>query len=290
MHNPTPLTSYKRRKWYFFAFVLIFLVGFPIAIFFSLGYRVTKDFRIVATGGIALHEVPDDADVFINYKQVKSPNIFRRSFFVSDLIPGTYLVVVARKDHWSWAKKLEVQEKQVTSASVFSLPQKTNARAIPEYIAEGEEKSGFQFFSQGTSSKRLNEKYSEVKELFKNPRSDEDGEPIVYRSVSLEGLKNTISVSWKGNTQVTPDFFCVSTCADTVVVYQSSEIPRGYGFYPNREDVVLVLRKDGLFAYEIDQRVEQNIQPLYLGEKLDFRVLGNDIYVKDGESYFEILP
>lgn len=86
---------------------------------------------------------------------------------------------------------------------------------------------------------------------------------------------------WLGEEYAKPFYFCVLTCKNTIVVDWVDPIKR-FAFYPDRDDVVLVLNDKGLHAVELDDRSRQNIQTLIEGENLDFRVRdGSDIIVWD---------
>jgi hypothetical protein len=302
--EPIKVDSHKRRSIFFIVFVLLFLAIFPAAVFYSLGYRVTKDFKIVATGGITLHEVPDDAQVFVNYQEADAPNIFRRSFFIPDILPGTYLVVVAKAGHWSWAKKLEVKQKQVTSASVFLLPQRVNAEPIHQFNAKTESRGGFAFFSQATTTdKVVNSDYQKVNDLFTQKTTVVESIGLIYPAtttsefrqvkISLNKKDRSMMSAWTAASSTVPDFFCkedVAHCVRSMAFskYTEDDPVSSFAFYPDRSDVIILKKNSGLYAVEIDQREEQNIQPIYLGSDIDFRIDGTKLYIKEAGHYFSI--
>ena len=58
---------------------------------------------------------------------------------------------------------------------------------------------------------------------------------------------------------------------------------------PGRNDVWIVLVQDGIYAVEVDSRSKRNIQPIYLGKDLDFRLDGSgNLIVKDKGSFIEL--
>ena len=55
-----------------------------------------------------------------------------------------------------------------------------------------------------------------------------------------------------------------------------------------RNDVIILAKNSGIYAVEIDQREEQNVQPIYLGSGIDFRIDGTKLYIKEAGHYFSI--
>jgi len=96
-----------------------------------------------------------------------------------------------------------------------------------------------------------------------------------------------IYAAWGRINDPVPYFFCMESCADRLSINWQEPILR-YEFYPNRNDLLLVLSERGLYVVELDNRSERNIQTIREERNLDFR-LKNDgtLVVYDGQSYFE---
>jgi hypothetical protein len=62
-----------------------------------------------------------------------------------------------------------------------------------------------------------------------------------------------------------------------------------YHFYPDSSDLVLLLLEDGLYVTEIDDRAWQNTQLLYPGSDFSVVVENDQIYLKEGDLYFELI-
>jgi len=103
----------------------------------------------------------------------------------------------------------------------------------------------------------------------------------------LEG--GDVHVRWAGEEETIPFIFCVDECVSEIVVSLDTNIEK-YDFLPGRNDVLIVQTLNDIFAIEIDNRSEPNIQPIFQGNDLDFKVLNNnDIFVKEGDVFYEIL-
>ncbi len=77
-------------------------------------------------------------------------------------------------------------------------------------------------------------------------------------------------------------------CRDYIVIDRSGEEVLAFDFVPGNENLVLMLRTSGLYVTEIDDRVWQNTQPLYLGKDLELLVHNGSIYVRDGNLILEV--
>ena len=77
-------------------------------------------------------------------------------------------------------------------------------------------------------------------------------------------------------------------CNEEIVLDWADDIKR-FDYYPGRGDVWIVLTSGGIYAVEVDPRSGRNIQPIYEGLNLDFRLnnVGN-LIVKDKGSFIEV--
>ncbi len=64
---------------------------------------------------------------------------------------------------------------------------------------------------------------------------------------------------------------------------------RTFDFAPRSTDHVLLALADGIYMVEIDDRAWQNVQPVLMGENLDFKVVNDVIYVYDGTLIYQIV-
>jgi len=119
----------------------------------------------------------------------------------------------------------------------------------------------------------------------------------IESKIDIRELQKTIAwldegdviVSWVGDEDLIPYFFCEADCKKLIGLSFNEDITR-FDFYPGRNDVLLVLTELGLYAAEIDDRSGQNVQPVYLGKNLDFRVQdGSTIVIKEGDKFIEVV-
>lgn len=103
-----------------------------------------------------------------------------------------------------------------------------------------------------------------------------------------------VNAMWAGNQQSTPFFFCdVRGCRDRILVSLDTDIEY-YDFFPNRNDALIVKTGNHIFAVEIDDRSKQNPKTIYEGDLStnsgqgpEFRLVGNTIFIKDGEELYK---
>lgn len=96
-----------------------------------------------------------------------------------------------------------------------------------------------------------------------------------------------IHVVWAGDSENVPFYFCdVRGCRDKVLVSLDTDITQ-FTFFPGRNDVFIVETKNHIFAVEADDRSKQNIETIYAGTQPSFRLVGNTIYVRDGEALYK---
>lgn len=310
----THVQSVRNRKAFFLFFILLFIVAIPIVIFLAMGYRVTGNpfagsLKVVSTGGISLIDVPEDADVFINYRKVSAFSVFRKSFFIQNLLPGEYFVVIAQNGKWSWAKHVTVEERRVTYGYPFLLAKEPHFSIVGEHSQD----SLITFVrtndsATSTAGGDLNPEFERATDLFESQvQYDNVGTALMSRQVDVNSLgtpmvfrhgnvmvwreAGALFARWMGRTEETPDYFCSRTrCSDTVQVYGGQgQFPiKQFAFLPGKENVLLVMLPDGLYALEIDRRPDQNLQPVYLSRTISFRTTLDTLYVREGSTFFRI--
>jgi hypothetical protein len=90
---------------------------------------------------------------------------------------------------------------------------------------------------------------------------------------------------WARDDAIHPYFFCATTCKEKLAINWSEDITR-YDFYPNRNDALIIESERGVYAVELDNRSQRNIQPILEEPNLSFRLLQDGtIAIYDGKTF-----
>jgi len=298
--RPIPL---KKRRFYFIFFCLIFLAAIPLILLYTNGYRINSKFEIVETGGIYIYSPQAGSDIYINNKKKDVTTIFNKDIFVQNLKPGNYKILIAKEDFWPWAKEVEVKERHVAEAIAFLIPKEPDWKIIPEYIMDDE--------AENDTSKKIeknpNPGHEKILALFEEKYNSKDKLKLDTDTQKSTTTKDKIEefskrkrtglwsedaqifAMWLSDEKYMPNYFCRGEiCQNPLLVFSSTEEIKSLGFYPGREDVILLAVGIGIYALEIDSRVHQNFQPLYKGTNPIFIIEGKTLYAKDGEIIFSL--
>ncbi len=252
--------------------------------------------------------------------------LWKSTFIQDLLPNKHYLVRVESDKYQSWVKDLEVEPNLVTEARVLMLPKElkwefvlattsvtsdnsfsdaTTTKKVlnPEYkkLKEYFKNDKNQFDVEVATStyeyirgKRYPTTTSVIIIKFPDWLSDFASSSSLYekdmvkeRGGLVTWLSNgNLSAAWGRKKDSEPYFFCTNgECKDIIQINWQDDILR-YEFYPNRNDVVIVLTKHGLYAVELDDRSQRNIQPILEEDGLDFRILQNGtLIIFDGNKF-----
>lgn len=319
-----PLSRIFRRH-LFLAMVVMFLVGAPLLIGYSKGYRLNDAFSLMETGGIYIHSDIANSEVYLEGEFVESTGSFLRNTFIQDLSPDrSYTLWVVKEGYQSWTKRLPIVANLVTEARVLMLPKKltwneisaTTTITAPHGVLE--ENGDI----PNPAYQTLVEEFKDYKEQFavevpttttlivRGKRVATTTTKMEYRfpawladyasSSALALQKNVkeregivvwiadgnLIAAWVRTGEVPPYFFCTTSCKERLLIDWKEPILR-YDFYPNRNDVVIILTSEGLFAVELDDRSDRNIQPIRKGAVLDFRVESDGSIILFNGNTFE---
>jgi hypothetical protein len=275
----------KKRAFFFFSFLIIFLVVVPFIILFSLGYRFTNDYTLDERGGIYVFVSKYGSEIFIDNELKKTTGTFQRELFVQNLKPKSYLVIVSNENFQPWAKNIDVKERTVSPVFPFLVPKKIEVREI----------------SSATST----QEYKKISDLFLPPKttslvsgsvatstatSSPESAGILKNKMKIWVDDNKIFAKWVGSETRIPPYFCEKdVCFATTTVFENNFKIKHLDFYTDRDDAVVISVGDSIYATEIDTRNYQNFYSLYKGTNPDFRILGGKLYVKDGKFIAELM-
>ena len=116
------------RTFLFSFFLLAFVAGAPALALYAQGYRLNWPLEsgkklIVKTGGLFVKVHPKQSAIHINGQMEKQTDFFFDSALITNLMPRRHLVEIKKPGYQSWAKNLEIKEKEVAEAkNVFLFP------------------------------------------------------------------------------------------------------------------------------------------------------------------------
>lgn len=320
-----PLTV-RQRSISMLILALVFLLIAPIILLISLGYRLDNEFSIQKTGGIFVHSDVANSSVFVDGEYLKESGIFIRNTLIQDLTPNKkYLIEVHKEGYQSWTKEIFVYPSIVSEGRVLLLPNEFVRREVFQYVDENDIATSTTPSKKQT--KPNNPEYISFATLFASstkatstravatstiatatPQQQKSDLQLFFEDLTIvdfEKLPNLIidgkEVSWLMNGNINlywiddlasiPYYYCGGEerlCVKNITLDWKDDIKR-FEYLPGRNDVWIVQIQNGIYAVEVDGRTERNIQKIYEGKNLDFRLSQNDrIIVKEGARFFEI--
>jgi len=257
----------KQQFRYMLGLFAVFLIVIPVIIFYSFGYRVTSDFKIVKTGGIFISNNESGASVLLNGKLKKSAGILDKNMLVQNVKPGNYTVKVEKEGYRQWTKYVKVQEQLVEVCFPLLVPSELEIVEIPRYVPL--EKTETPKKGVKRPKPELNDDYTDILDLVKKTKNPSKSIFPTWNSKEIAALKlgpmrklkgkifltnegNKVYVKRKKKKDQLP--FFINTMSKKLV-YTPDKIIKAIDFYPNRDDSFIVRFDDGsLYAVEIDTR------------------------------------
>lgn len=255
----------KQKRIYILVMFIIFLVLIPVLVLYSSGYRLNSRFRLVKTGGIYFHNDEADVAVRLNGRVKKTSGLMEKNLLIRDLRPATYYSRIEKEGYRVWEKNITVSEQKVEVCYPLLVPNNLKPEPVTKYIMVKPEKKG------AKTRRELNEEYAEAIELFKVYGKPVRGMLTVWENSDIKKLKlsrdrrlwkkvflfrdgNKIYVRWTGSDGERPYFIPTK---GRRLVYAPEQKIMSFGFFPERNDSILVLLEDGtLYAVEIDTRFD----------------------------------
>lgn len=322
-----PLTK-KQRSTSLIIFGILFVLIAPVIVLYSLGYTLDDKLTFQKTGGIFIHSNIANASVFIDREFLKTNGIFIRNTLIQDLVPNKkYLIEIHKEGYQSWVKEIYVYPSIVSEGTVLMLPSVFEPREIFKYLDREGVATSTPILKNQT--KPTNPEFSFATTLFASstktgaekiiPTSASTTATSSSKSKSkielffetldisnFNKLKNLIingeEISWLENGNIKlywmdelpsiPYYYCDGeeerVCKNEISLDWKDEIKR-FDYLPGRADAWIVLTSHGIYAVEVDGRTQRNIQTIYIGENLDFRLTQADnLIIKEGSKFFEI--
>lgn len=129
----------RRRNFFFWTLVLVFVFLLPTMIFYTTGYRLvfdadTETTVVTTTGGMYITTPNLDVDVYLDEEQIKQPRLFRNAYYIQNIKAGQHRIVVQAPEVHTWVKELPVDSHIVIEAAAFNMPTTPRLRPITEYV------------------------------------------------------------------------------------------------------------------------------------------------------------
>lgn len=293
--------SRRTRIIYLSIFALLFVVTIPLAILYASGYKLSglSTFSFVPTGGIYVTVPLSDALVSINGKEEGTTSLFTKSFYVSNLAPGSYAVHVARESSYPWYRTLIVEPGIVTDVRALLAPQQiepvklirggaaSSTASTTRGIARANYDAYLALFQPATTTKGTvlvgGKRFATSSEGVFGPAPDDaQGGQELY----IEG--GTVRLHWAKSTSTIPSTFCMkpSSCAKDMFVKKGKEQVVSAQFWGG--GVAYSTSESGVYLAEADVRQTPLIIPLYARRGADFRIANGTLIIKDGTSLYQI--
>lgn len=127
----------RTRRWFFYGLLVVFLVLGTFVTLYAQGFRLNlTTLQINSAGGIFIRSYPDDAQIFLNKKQIQNQSAFlSRGTFISGLIPKNYDIQLKASGYDAWEETAYVKPSLVSEFKYAVLiPQNATTVATSENV------------------------------------------------------------------------------------------------------------------------------------------------------------
>lgn len=271
--------SKRRRRLYLYGLIAVFMLCLPVVMFYANGYRLKSGIGFVRTGSIIISIGDSNATLFMNGLEIGTSGFLRHNFYVDNLTPGTYQILVTREGNHPWHRTLIVEQELVTDAQAFLVPVEiTSVRLVDSAKAASSTPS----IPHAT--------YESYRKAFLP--SNATSTPIVALhnpTSEVVTIKNgDVFVRWTDAGTLPPSRFCLgpSLCGAEIPIEKGSQQAINAEFFGG--GIVYATKEGGVFLKEIDIRPEPLSVQLYPVRGAEFRVVDGHLIVKDGTALYEI--
>jgi hypothetical protein len=281
-----PLGTTKRATLLGIA-IALFIIILPVLFLYVSGFRLSNTRQgLVETGGIYIHRKNIDGVATISGGSLATP-FGSTDALNQGLAPGMYTVNFARENFSSWQKHVPVTPRVVTEVHPIQVPLEPVFTPIPQKILDG--KNRLISNAEYTATQKLflpqpTEKVAASAATNPSlPQSEKINERIRDKTRVFE-LGTTLYAEWLGNENTPPHYFCDTPTICSLVTRVAENIPlnAAFDFFPDRHDILIIAKKDGIYVTEIDRYGGRNEVRLVSGENLSFVLSGTTLYIKDG--------
>ncbi len=272
-----PLSTRKRHT-YLVILTISFLIGAPLLVGYSFGYRINKLSWIAKTGGVTVTLREPKTTIYIDGEEVRQTNFLQRNYFFQNMKPGSYRVSTEKEGFYTWQSTVTVFPEYVTGTFPLMIQENIPLFEIEQFLVQ-EDKDGEQISI-------VNDEYIEISELIATTTAATKIDNIrVFNDITATLESTGFVFEWEGNRNSAPYYFCgITDCVPSVEIPIDSSEVLGFDFFPGREDALLVLTRAGLVVFNVDSEHHTQVFSLYSGDNIEFAVDNQDIYIKDGQT------
>jgi len=121
----------KKTRVLIFLFLLtVFLIGSPLLILYTAGYKLNlKKGRLDKTGSIIIETKPDNAEIYLNGIKQNEKTDSR----INRLLPNNYTIKLKKPGYFTWEKTLPVKSQKTTFAQNIHLFKKPELQKIIDH-------------------------------------------------------------------------------------------------------------------------------------------------------------
>lgn len=274
-----PLSRRKRRI-YLYGLGVLFLIAIPFVLLYAAGYRYRSGVGFVQTGGIFIAVAATSASVSLDGEHIGTSGILKHDFYIDNLSPGAYTIVVAHDDYHPWSRTLVVESNLVTGAASLLVPEKLDiTRLITSTTTVGAK--SFRVITAAERSAYLATFTAHASTTVRGAVEEQGGEGLFVE-------EGNVFVRWLEPDTRTPDSFCgrPSYCLTEIPIERGEERATRAAFYAG--GVVYRTREGGIFIAEADVRPTPIELPLYPKAGADFVIVQGALIIKDGSALYQI--
>lgn len=268
-----PLSPRKRRT-YLFVLIALFFVIVPVVILYASGYRFKGEFGFVQTGGIFISVPRSEITVLMNGEVVGQSGVLRKTFYISDLPPGSYVMQAMREGYYPWHRTLIVQPRLVTDANVFLVSEDPELFELT--VAT----------TTSTTTRRI------ARELYNSYITAFNMAPPTTTPQTAQGAlfveQGDLYLRWLEAEQTPPSTFCLAPASCVQEIPIESGRPRTATAAFWRGGIVYTTLEGGVYVAEGDIRPTAVVAPLYPVRGATFRIIDGHLIIKDGNKLYEI--
>ncbi len=265
--------SQNTRRIYLALLIVLFIILVPITVLYSAGYRLGEGFTLVKTGGVFVGVDESNATLILDGKPVRSASILKSGFFIQDLTPRVYHIVVEKEGFRSWEKILEVKPQRVVEAAGFILPVE-----IPYIeVAPTEDRYERVLDLFATSSPNMLREAEYPTSLSTSTRSGvsdvkRKGDVVLWR----EG--ESVYARWANTNSKAPSYFCEDGVCEKEISINKKQVDY-YDFHPLSNELILIITDGVVSMTEIDPRIPRNTQTMFNALGVQVRTEGDSIFI-----------